>query len=314
MAAGMRVLMKWRQLGFGDALLLMGHLLYMGYWMVLLFALIKSLGKSEKVTSELQESNAGKLVFASRILFVTILSTTKLSTLFLIQEIFTRHAIKWWFRILVLTASAQALFGSLLLSAGCSSTHILEGKDNNSCPGNASRWIVFTVIEAVLEVLLLIPVAITVLGLQTNLQRKLWAITVFACRLVVWVPAWMHLSFYLRFMRKGRTNIDIVSTIVTEELWVALTLVCASTPVLMRVAKKFTTSGITLTTTREYGSKQSGSNLKRTRFRPDDVTNTSQVDAHMLKSMNEGASIGSNAESQVGIIRHVDFQVLSELK
>lgn len=32
----------------------------MGYWMVLLFALIKSLGKSEKVTSELQESNAGK--------------------------------------------------------------------------------------------------------------------------------------------------------------------------------------------------------------------------------------------------------------
>lgn len=130
----------------------------------------------------------------------------------------------------------------------------------------------------------------------------------------VWIPTWMHLSFYLRFMKSGRTNIDIVPTMVAEELWVALALVSASTPVLMRVAKKFTTSGIAFTTTRGYGSKLSSSNQRRTGFRPDDVSNTSRVDAHMLKSMNEGASIASNAESHVGILRQVDFQVLSETK
>lgn len=185
---------------------------------------------------------------------------------------------------------------------------------------------------------MVIPVAIVVMRLQTNLQRKLWAITVFVCRLVyvllssvpntikstdifrVWVPTWIHLSLYIKFIQRGRVNIDIVPTMVTEELWVALALVSASTPVLMRVAKKFTTFGMTLTTSMAYGSrgegnsKDSSTGRRRTGFRPDDVTNTSHVDAHMLKTMNEGASIGSTAESQIGILRQVDFQVSSETK
>jgi hypothetical protein len=115
-------------------------------------------------------------------------------------------------------------------------------------------------------------------------------------------------------MRSGRNNIDIVPTMITEELWIALALVSASTPVLMRVAKKFTTSGMMVSTTRGYGSKSGSSHQKRTGFRPDDVTNTSHVDAHMLKSMHEGASIGSNADSHIGILRQVDFQVSSETK
>lgn len=180
---------------------------------------------------------------------------------------------------------------------------------------------------------MVIPVGNIVMKLQTNLQRKMWAITVFVCRLVyalsvgllsgtikrtdndrIWIPIWMHLSLYIQFIRSGRNNIDIVPTMITEELWVALALVSASTPVLMRVAKKFTTSGMTLSTTMAYGSKGSSSHQRRTGFRPDDVTNTSLVNTHMLKSMNEGASIGSTAESHVGILRQVDFQVSSETK
>ena len=130
----------------------------------------------------------------------------------------------------------------------------------------------------------------------------------------VWVPIWMHLAFYLRFSQSGRNNIDIVPTVITEELWVALALAAASTPVLMRVAKKFTTSGITLSTSMAYGSKGSSSNQRRAGFRPDDVTNSSHVDTHMMKTMNEGASIESRAESQVGILRQVDFQISSESK
>ena len=177
---------------------------------------------------------------------------------------------------------------------------------------------------------MVIPVTIIVMNLQTNIQRKLWAIAVFVCRLVyvfttrlvrlptnkcsVWVPLWMHLSFYIQFDQSGRTNIDIVPTVVTEELWVALALVSASIPVLMRVAKKFTTCGIILSTTMQYGSRQTSSNHRGTIFRPDDVTSTSHVDAHMMKGMNEGASIGSTTESHIGILRQVEFQVSSETK
>lgn len=124
----------------------------------------------------------------------------------------------------------------------------------------------------------------------------------------------MHLSLYLSFLQNGRTNIDIVPAIITEELWVGVALVSASTPVLMRVAKKFTTSGVTLTTSMAYGSKDSRGDQRRTEFRPDDATNASQIDSHMMKSMHEGASIESTAESQVGILRQVDFKVSSETK
>jgi len=130
----------------------------------------------------------------------------------------------------------------------------------------------------------------------------------------IWIPLWLHLSLYIQFMRTGRNNIDIVPTIITEEFWIALALVSASTPVLMRVAKKFTAPGVTLNTARGYGSKSGSNKQKTTGFRPDDVTNTSHVDTHMLKRMHEGASIGSNADSHTGILRQVDFQVSSETK
>lgn len=124
----------------------------------------------------------------------------------------------------------------------------------------------------------------------------------------------MHLSLYIQFIRSGRPNIDIVPSIVMEELWLALALISSSTPVLMRVAKKFTTSGITISTTMQYGSRNTSSNHRGTGFRPDDGMNTSHIDAHVMKGMNEGASIGSTAESHIGILRQVEFQVSSEHK
>jgi hypothetical protein len=37
--------------------------MYIGYWVVMLFALINSLGKSEEVTNDLQESKAAKVSY-----------------------------------------------------------------------------------------------------------------------------------------------------------------------------------------------------------------------------------------------------------
>lgn len=56
--------------------------------------------------------------------------------MFLIREIFTRDATKWWFRAIVMAAVAQALAGSLLISVKCSPARVLQGKDGDQCPGN----------------------------------------------------------------------------------------------------------------------------------------------------------------------------------
>ena len=56
--------------------------------------------------------------------------------MFLIREIFTRDATKWWFRAIVGAAIVQAAFGALLLSVKCSPARTLDGTHNDQCSGN----------------------------------------------------------------------------------------------------------------------------------------------------------------------------------
>jgi hypothetical protein len=149
----------------------------------------------------------------------------------------------------------------------------------------------------------------------------------------------MHVVFYTRFMLHSRDNIGIVPTVAMEMVWVTLALISASTPALMRIAKRFTTAGVTVRTgneTSKSGSRskdithqletfnKSRASAKTSRvdpsenmdtsdnpnFRPDQGFYSISIDA--TKKEAEGGSIGSNAESHVGILKHVDFEVSYE--
>jgi hypothetical protein len=146
------------------------------------------------------------------------------------------------------------------------------------------------------------------------------------------------LSSYLGFIHHGRNNIDIVVTVAMEEIWITLAFVSASIPALMRLAKRFITSGVTVGTT--YASSRGGGGSRTKEFsshklatsdknrfsattskvdasgdivlRPDEGYGTVNVEA--TKAAGEGASISSNAESHIGILRQVEFDVSYEAK
>lgn len=149
----------------------------------------------------------------------------------------------------------------------------------------------------------------------------------------------MHVVFYTRFILDGADNIGIVPTIAMEMLWVASTLISASTPALMRIAKRFTTAGVTVRTVNGTsksgsrakdithqltGSKQNPASAKASKidppenddasanpnFRPDQGIYSMSIDA--TKREAEGALIGSNAEPHIGILKQVDFEVSYE--
>ena len=154
------------------------------------------------------------------------------------------------------------------------------------------------------------------------------------CRL--WIPAFVHLVVYLNFIRHGRDNIDIIPAMCLEEVWITLTLILVAIPCLMRLAKRFTTTGVALGTV--YGSSRSGSKTKefshpltsfnknesaakRSRgdslgenivLRPGQGLNSISIDAAREKG--EAASVGSTAESHIGILRKIDFEISSETK
>ncbi|EON68126.1 hypothetical protein W97_07274 [Coniosporium apollinis CBS 100218] len=249
LAAIVRVSVKRTQAGIGDGVLLLAHLLYIVYWTIILFSLLNSVGKSERVTSDDEEINASK----------------------------------------------------------------------------PARWIVFTLFEAILEFVPVLQVATAISIVQVdNEDKDLGCDHLFLQTDVLWIPAWMHLSAYLTFLHSGRPNIDIVPTLVGEELWVAFALVSASVPVLMRVANKFTTTGVALGATI----------MSRSRETPVESFKMKSTSSGKLNSLSgkiglkskdepvcttcvaarrgEAASIGSTAGSQVGILKEVQFDVLEQ--
>lgn len=306
--------MKWRHFTIDDAILLASHFVYIAYWVVLLLALDSSLGKSDDVSADSEVIEASKYVFGSRVVLILVLAMSKVSMTFLIQEIFTKE-MKLWLRAIVAAVAAFAVAECLTISVGCHPADVLSAGEDSACPSNPARWISVTVIEAFLELMLIIPVASGVYSLQTDSRTKLFVVAVFLFRLIIWIPAILHMVLYLDFMRNGSDNIDIVSTMVTEEFWAALALICASTPILMRVAKKFSTTGMVLGTTvaSTYGGTGGSYKMKSTQasrvptpkqmiLRPDQVGYTVHTTS-IPQIKDEAHSVNSTAGSQDGILR-----------
>jgi hypothetical protein len=149
-----------------------------------------------------------------------------------------------------------------------------------------------------------------------------------------------HLSYLIQYINHGSSLVDIVPTVVIEEFWICSALILSAIPVIMRIARKFTTLGVSISTNtvanpssqssrskpssksksgamsrfnlREMARMSGTDSTPRVAFRPeeDDGLNTIHVGAGQVKD--EGASIGSAAESHIGILRQVKFQVSSE--
>lgn len=68
-----------------------------------------------------------------------ILSLVQFSTISLIQEVLTKDATKWWFRVIVGMIIAKAILAALIISVNCSPAGTLAGKDNINCSNNVCR-------------------------------------------------------------------------------------------------------------------------------------------------------------------------------
>lgn len=172
-----------------------------------------------------------------------------------------------------------------------------------------------------------------VLNLQTSLKNKIWVINPFVCRSVyaltpglcirigstnvcrVWVPSWMHLAFYIQFMRIGRPNIDMVPIMATEELWAALALVSASIPVIMRISKQFTTLGVAVgrPVKERTGRSIRLAPYESPRYPPKDmmpscVAGTIISDAPLANTSNKDGSIHSTTGSHVAMLGREESQ------
>nr|KMM70265.1 hypothetical protein CPAG_06577 [Coccidioides posadasii RMSCC 3488] len=244
-------------------------------------------------------------VFGSRILLALILCTVQISNILLVYNIFTKS-------VEPSRISLYVLLGVTLAQ------------------GFIVRWIIFTTFETVLECAPIIRVMTQVTCLQVSRKTKIFVVAAFSSRLVVLIPAWVHVACYDRFLKKGRSNIGIVSTIITEELWASIALFSASIPVLMRVAKQFTVSREVgdriIRDSRYVGSSRSKKTLDHNiemtptssqgnwqplRNKTEPYLHEDNYNAAILSKKKTTGSINSASESQVGILREVQVEVSS---
>ncbi|KAI1925908.1 hypothetical protein LOZ65_002720 [Ophidiomyces ophidiicola] len=332
LAAVIRARIKRRHYGLEDTVLLISHILYLAYWIVLLVAILSSLGKSGEISSRVDIAKVSRLIFASRIVLTLVLCTVKLSSVLLIYNIFIKSVDPSCVSLYVIIGfiAAQGVVGPITISAGCSLDWIPLAGDKSACSNIVPRWIIFTTFETMLECAPVFRVVSRVLNLQVATKTKVFVIVAFLTRLIVLVPAWIHLVCYRRFLQHGSDNIGIVSTIISEELWASVALVSTSIPVLMRVAKKFSVS-------REIGettARGSRSNKSRaTKKTPNPSFEMASANGHgnWQPHKNQEASylhrdnysvavfprklapesITSTSESHVGILREIQVEISS---
>ena len=180
-------------------------------------------------------------------------------------------------------------------------------------------------------------------SIQFGTQAKLVVTIAFLCRLMyvkmrsciispipsadvfrhrVWVPIFLHAAFYVDFIRTATSSIQIVPTIVSEELWAAFSIVSASIPLIMSDVRKFSTSGMSL----GASSLNNSSNKSRTveakqpipsahNHEPDEAEGdialrpTYDRGAYSISVFaNETARNITTSESTQGILRKVSFE------
>ncbi|KAI2006513.1 hypothetical protein LOZ50_003075 [Ophidiomyces ophidiicola] len=314
LAAVIRARIKRRHYGLEDTVLLISHILYLAYWIVLLVAILSSLGKSGEISSRVNIAKVSRLIFASRIVLTLVLCTVKLSSVLLIYNIFIKSVDPSCVSLYVIIGfiAAQGVVGPITISAGCSLDWIPLAGDKSACSNIVPRWIIFTTLETMLECAPVFRVVSQVLNFSLSFLF------------------FQTLLCYRRFLQHGSDNIGIVSTIISEELWASVALVSTSIPVLMRVAKKFSVS-------REIGettARGSRSNKSRaTKKTPNPSFEMASANGHgnwqphknqeasyrhrdnysvaVLPRKLAPESITSTSESQVGILREIQVEISS---
>jgi len=248
----------------------------------------------------------------------------KASTISLIQTVFTRNfkSITVWYWVVIAGSLSEALLATAVISAGCSSSSLLEVPNNNTCPNNIARWVIVTTIESIFELILVIPVAMTVWNIQFGIQTKIVVTVAFLCRLIVWIPIFLHAALYIDFIRTATSSIQIVPTMVSEELWAAFSIVSASIPLIMSDVRKFSTSGMSLGTASLNNSSNRSKTEEGKQPTPpshDYELNEAEADIALRPAHDRGAYSSSvlangitrhisTSESKQGILRKVSFE------
>ncbi|KAH6838431.1 hypothetical protein B0T12DRAFT_400779 [Alternaria alternata] len=236
---------KWNAHGLDDFVLILAHFVGLGMWVALFLSLNNGLGKSLELLSTTEISYMQKSYYASWIMLVIGLATSKCSALMSIQNIFSQNSkVIFGGKVTICVVVLWGIGSCLAVSLSCSSDHIILAPNNDHCVHLIILLKIVVIGDNLTEIAIIVLPVIGLRNLQMPLGRKLQVFIAFACRILNIPISIAHLTTYSNFHDYNRQAIDIGPAAVWQNILLAYSYMSATLPALKGFYKEFATGGV----------------------------------------------------------------------
>lgn len=206
--------------------------------------------------------------FGNQIALYMSLGLSKVSTILLIQRLFTRDMGKP--RIICNLVTALIVLWTfivaILVSVGCSAESMAPMTPSRTCPSIIARYKLVVATDAITDVILVSIPGYLVWQLQMSVKLKLQVLVVFAFRLPLIALANLFLKAWVRSLGTENPGVYRTPAIIYQQVELCVSLMAATLPCLKSFIRSFDTgSGVkaTIGSSNEYGSSdRHGSNAR----------------------------------------------------
>jgi hypothetical protein len=202
--------------------------------------------------------------YGNQITFCISLGLSKISTILLVQRLFTRDMKKAWVlcNIVMAVVVAWTITAAFMVSVGCSPESVVPRDWSQTCPTIVARYKFVVVVDAITDLVLVIIPGYLSWQLQMSVLLKLQVLAVFSFRLPLVILASLFLKTWIQSLSSDNPGVDRTPAIIFQQAELCISLMAATIPCLKSFIRSFDTgSGVkaTISSSNDYGSSnQSG--------------------------------------------------------
>ncbi|RAK96489.1 uncharacterized protein BO80DRAFT_224707 [Aspergillus ibericus CBS 121593] len=227
-------------------------------------------GKSHDLLDPSRTANMEKSAYASDLLYIAILGLSKCCTSVFYEHLSTFTS-RWLTRGLLVLSMAWTLISILLVAIRCS--HDPWEDINHVCGPLLSHWTAITILDVILEVLLLAYPVKLIYRVRLGRSRKLAVLSILGCRGILIPLAVLHyISIHKQISSSDPTLVGAYATVI-EELHLSISILLLTlSSVKLFLATYEDDDGLAYTNDASRGKSQLRSRSRKTLTFPRSVT------------------------------------------
>ncbi|KAF2850850.1 hypothetical protein T440DRAFT_554651 [Plenodomus tracheiphilus IPT5] len=223
----LRLYIKRRVLGYNDYLIIASSVAAFGQYVAVYYALSCGLGKTLLQVHDTVV--LGRVVFSTRVLYITSICLAKLSVLAIVYSIFCQDNKFFKFPCYV-AMGGTVIFGVVsvfTVTLGCPSAGLFTSPH---CRNQVVRWNIVTALDICTEVAILLLVPYMVWQLHMPAKKKIHVIMAFSTRASVIPISTMYLVSWRGYTDSAPSPLSFTRVMIWQQVLLSLSVISATLP------------------------------------------------------------------------------------